>query len=59
MVELLPYFAGLIMVLFGIAFYSAMAAFREMARSDEADTRRSETAADKLSADKLGADKGK
>lgn len=30
MVEYIPYFAGLIMVLFGIAFYSAMLTFRKM-----------------------------
>ncbi len=52
MVELIPYFAGLIMVLFGIAFYSAMSAFRKMAKTTEAETRSDEAAADKRSADK-------
>ncbi len=47
MVELLPYFAGLIMVLFGIAFYSTMSAFREAARSNEAATRSGEAVIDK------------
>lgn len=52
MVELLPYFAGLIMVLFGIAFYSAMSAFRKMAKTTEATTRRDEAAADKAASHK-------
>jgi hypothetical protein len=52
MVELLPYFAGLIMVLFGIAFYSAMSAFRKMAKTTEASTRRDEAASDKAASDK-------
>lgn len=51
MVELLPYFAGLIMVLFGIAFYSAMSAFRKMAKTTEADTRSDEAAAERRKAD--------
>lgn len=57
MVKLLPYFAGLIMILFGIAFYSAMSAFRKMAKTTEASTRRDEATADKAVADKAAADK--
>lgn len=53
MVELIPYFAALIMVMFGVAFYSAMSAFRRMAKETEASTRKNENAADKLAADKL------
>lgn len=30
MVEYIPYFAAVIMVIFGIAFYSAMLTFRKM-----------------------------
>lgn len=45
MVELIPYFAALIMVMFGIAFYSAMSAFRKMANETEASARRDEAAA--------------
>ena len=53
MVELLPYFAGFIMILFGIAFYSAMSAFRKMARNSESATRIDEAAADQAIAEKL------
>jgi hypothetical protein len=53
MVELIPYFAALIMVMFGVAFYSAMSAFRKMAKETEVSTRKNENAADKLAADKL------
>ena len=52
MVELIPYFAGFIMVLFGIAFYSAMAAFRTLAKTSETKTSSAEAAADKKAADK-------
>ena len=45
MVELIPYFAGLIMVLFGIAFYSAMSAFRKLANESEASSKREESSA--------------
>lgn len=38
MIELIPYFAALIMVMFGFAFYSAMCAFRKMANKTEAST---------------------
>lgn len=52
MVELIPYFAGLIMVLFGIGFYSAMVAFRKLAKTSETKTSSDEAAADKKAADK-------
>lgn len=45
------------MILFGIAFYSAMSAFRKMAKTTEASTRRDEATADKAVADKAAADK--
>jgi|GEM_PF-1002128 hypothetical protein len=50
--ELILYFAGFIMVLFGIAFYSAMAAFRKLAKTSETKTSSDEAAADKKAADK-------
>lgn len=53
MVELLPYFAGFIMILFGIAFYSALLAFRKAAKDSESATLKSEAAAAKTAADKL------
>jgi len=34
MVEYIPYFAAAIMVIFGIAFYSAMLTFRSMTDED-------------------------
>ena len=52
MVELIPYFAGFIMVLFGIGFYSAMATFRKWAKTSETKTSSDEAAADKKAADK-------
>jgi len=47
MVELLPYFAGFIMIIFGIAFYSAMLAFRKVAKDSESATLKDEASADK------------
>lgn len=45
MVDLIPYFAGLIMILFGIAFYSAMATFRKLANESESESKRAESLA--------------
>lgn len=52
MSELILYFAGFIMVLFGIAFYSAMSTFRRLANASETKTSSDEAAADKKAADK-------
>lgn len=45
MVELIPYFAGLIVVLFGIGFYAALVSFRKMADASEESTAKEEAAA--------------
>lgn len=48
MVEILPYFAGFIMILFGIALYSVLSAFREVAKNSESVRTSDKAAADKV-----------
>ena len=40
MSEYVPYFAVFIMVLFGIAFFSALQGFKKMYKDDRADSQR-------------------